>query len=143
MGVFATRSPFRPNPVGLSCVKLLKVEADERQGIVLYVSGADLMNGTEIFDIKPYLPYCDSKADAKNGFALATSEGRLMVKCEDSLLEKIPQEKRSGLFEVLSQDPRPAYQEDSERVYVMPFSDFEVAFKVSGDTLEIVELKTV
>ncbi|MBQ7757297.1 MAG: tRNA (N6-threonylcarbamoyladenosine(37)-N6)-methyltransferase TrmO [Oscillospiraceae bacterium] len=143
MGVFATRSPFRPNPVGLSCVKLLKVEADERQGIVLYVSGADLMNGTEIFDIKPYLPYCDSKADAKNGFALATSEGRLVVKCEDSLLEKIPQEKRSGLFEVLSQDPRPAYQEDSERVYVMPFSDFEVAFKVSGDTLEIVELKTL
>lgn len=143
MGVFATRSPFRPNPIGLSCVKLLKVEEDEKLGIVLYVSGADLMNGTEIFDIKPYLSYCDSKPDATNGFALATSEGELVVKCEEALLEKIPQEKRSGLFEALSQDPRPAYQEDSERVYVMPFSDFEVSFKVFEDILEITEVKII
>ena len=141
MGVFATRSPFRPNPLGLSCVRLLKVENDSKLGVVLYVSGADLMNGTEIFDIKPYLPYCDSKPDATNGFALSVPEGKLSVSCEKSLLELIPEEKRDGLFQVLSQDPRPAYQNDSERVYVVPFSDFEISFVVKGEVLEIVGVK--
>lgn len=141
MGVFATRSPFRPNPLGLSCVRLLKVENDSKLGVVLYVSGADLMNGTEIFDIKPYLPYCDSKPDATNGFALSVPEGKLSVSCEKSLLELIPEEKRDGLFQVLSQDPRPAYQNDSERVYVVPFSDFEISFVVRGEVLEIVGVK--
>ncbi|MBE6837197.1 MAG: tRNA (N6-threonylcarbamoyladenosine(37)-N6)-methyltransferase TrmO [Ruminococcus sp.] len=142
MGVFATRSPFRPNPIGLSCVKLLKVEKDEKLGVVLYVSGADLMDGTEIFDVKPYLPYCDSKPDATNGFALAEPEGKLTVKYEEKLLEIIPEDKREGLLEILSQDPRPAYQQDGERVYVMPFSEFEIAFKVRENELKIVNVKS-
>lgn len=141
MGVFATRSPFRPNPLGLSCVKLERVINDQKLGVVLEVSGADLMNGTPIFDVKPYLAYCDAVVDAENGFALAKTEGRLTVNCEEKLLEAIPKEKREGLIEILSHDPRPAYQEDSDRVYVMPFADYEVSFKVCGDLLEIVEIK--
>lgn len=143
MGVFATRSPFRPNHLGLSCVKLERVIKDEKLGVVLEVSGADLMNGTPIFDVKPYLPYCDAVVDAKNGFALAETEGSLTVTDEKKHLEIIKEEKREGLLEILSHDPRPAYQEDSNRVYVMPFAEFEVSFIVSGDVLEITEVKKI
>lgn len=135
VGVFATRSPFRPNPVGLSSVKLEKFEIDGVLGPVLYVSGADLMNGTPIFDVKPYLGYVDVHEDAVDGFALNQKEGVLQVSVPEELLEKIPLEKRDGLLEVLSQDPRPQYQNDPERVYKMRFAEFEVWFRVEEDAL--------
>jgi len=135
VGVFATRSPFRPNPVGLSSVKLERLEIDEKLGPVLYVSGADLMNGTPIFDIKPYLGYVDVHEDAVDGFALNQKEGVLKVSVPEELLTKLPVEKREGLFEVLSQDPRPQYQNDAERVYKMRFAEFEVWFRVEEDVL--------
>lgn len=141
MGVFATRSPFRPNPIGLSCVKLEKVVCDPDLGTILIVSGADIMNGTEIFDIKPYLEYCDSKPDAKNGFALAQMNGTLEVVFENNTLSEIEEEKRDGLVQILSQDPRPAYQNDPDRVYVMPYGKREIAFRVEGDVLTVVEIK--
>ncbi len=135
VGVFATRSPFRPNPVGLSSVKLEKFEIDAVLGPVLYVSGADLMNGTPIFDVKPYLGYVDAHEDAVDGFALNQREGILKVSVAEELLKTIPVEKREGLLEVLSQDPRPQYQNDSERVYKMRFAEFEVWFRVEEDEL--------
>lgn len=135
VGVFATRSPFRPNPVGLSSVKLEKFEIDAVLGPVLYVSGADLMNGTPIFDVKPYLGYVDAHGDAVDGFALNQREGILKVSVAEELLKTIPVEKREGLLEVLSQDPRPQYQNDSERVYKMRFAEFEVWFRVEEDEL--------
>ena len=135
VGVFATRSPFRPNPVGLSSVKLERFEMDAVFGPVLYVSGADLMNGTPIFDVKPYLGYVDAHEDAVDGFALNQKEGVLKVSVAEELLAQIPAEKRDGLLEVLAQDPRPQYQNDPERVYKMRFSEFEVWFKVDGDAL--------
>lgn len=137
VGVFATRSPFRPNPVGLSSVKLERFEIDAVLGPVLYVSGADLMNGTPIFDVKPYLGYVDAHEDAVDGFALNQREGVLKVSVPEELLEKIPPEKREGLLEVLSQDPRPQYQNDPERVYKMRFGEFEVWFKVEEDVLGV------
>ena len=137
VGVFATRSPFRPNPVGLSSVKLERFEIDAVLGPVLYVSGADLMNGTPIFDVKPYLGYVDAHEDAVDGFALNQREGVLKVSMPEELLEKIPPEKREGLLEVLSQDPRPQYQNDPERVYKMRFGEFEVWFRVDEDVLGV------
>lgn len=139
VGVFATRSPFRPNPVGLSSVKLERFEIDAVLGPVLYVSGADLMNGTPIFDVKPYLGYVDAHEDALDGFALNQREGVLKVSVPEELLEKIPPEKREGLLEVLSQDPRPQYQNDPERVYKMRFGEFEVWFRVEEEELGVVE----
>ena len=137
VGVFATRSPFRPNPVGLSSVKLERFEIDAVLGPVLYVSGADLMNGTPIFDVKPYLGYVDAHEDAVDGFALNQREGVLKVSVPEELLEKIPPEKREGLLEVLSQDPRPQYQNDPDRVYKMRFGEFEVWFKVEENMLVV------
>ena len=141
VGVFATRSPFRPNPVGLSSVKLEKFEVDAKLGPVLYVSGADLMNGTPIFDVKPYLGYVDVHEDAADGFALNQKEGVLQVSFAEELLEQISVEKREGLLEILAQDPRPQYQNDPERVYKMRFAEFEVWFQVDGDTLYVVECR--
>lgn len=141
VGVFATRSPFRPNPVGLSSVKLEKFEVDAKLGPVLYVSGADLMNGTPIFDVKPYLGYVDVHEDAEDGFALNQKEGVLKVSVAEELLERIPFEKREGLLEVLSQDPRPQYQNDPERVYKMRFGALEVWFCVKEEELFVVECK--
>lgn len=140
MGVFATRSPFRPNPVGMSCVKLERVVSDENQGLVLEVTGADIMNGTPIFDIKPYLPYCDSVCDAKNGFALSKTTGNLEVVFQKKQIAKIPKEKREGLIAILSQDPRPAYKDEAERIYVMPFSDMEISFRVCENTLTVTDV---
>ncbi len=133
MGVFATRSPFRPNPLGLSVVRLERVEV----GKALYVSGADLMNGTPIFDIKPYLPYVDSKPEASDGFALNTSEPILDVIFPEELLLLVPPEKRTVLKAVLAQDPRPQYQSDSSRVYTMSFSGLDISFNVAGKTLTV------
>lgn len=135
-GVFATRSPFRPNLLGLSVVKLASVD-----GFTITVTGADLMNGTPIYDIKPYLPYADSVPDASNGWSLAEREGRLAVEFPEELLEKIPEDKRQGLIETLSQDPRPQYQSAPERLYTMAFGDWQVSFRVDGEKLLVTEIR--
>jgi len=137
VGVFATRSPFRPNSMGMSSVKLEKFEIDKTLGPVLYVSGADLLDGTPIFDIKPYLAYVDSHPEAKDGFALNQKEGTLVVEFSEELLAEVPVEKRQGLMELLSQDPRPQYQNDPERVYKLRFGAQEVWFKVEDGTLKV------
>ena len=141
MGVFATRSPFRPNPIGLSCVRLERIELDTPQGPVIHVAGADLLDNTPIYDIKPYLPYVDSHPDALNGFALAQSGGVLEVEFPEQLLAEIPAEKRESLIAVLQQDPRPQYQNDSERVYMMDFGSHEIHFKVNGSLLTVTDVK--
>ncbi len=140
MGVFATRSPFRPNPIGLSCVKLLSIDETEDCGTVLTVAGADLLDGTPIFDIKPYLPYTDSHPDALSGFALQEKEGSLTVDFPEHLLNLIPQEKRKALFALLKKDPRPGYQSD-ERPYGMMYAGFNVRFTVKENTLYVFEVE--
>lgn len=141
MGVFATRSPFRPNPIGLSCVKLEGIELNTPEGPVLHLSGADLMDGTPIFDIKPYLPYVDCRPDASNGFALAQQKGVLSVRFPGELLEMVPESRRKALTEVLAQDPRPQYISDPTRVYTMSFAGLEISFTVDGDTLSVTEIR--
>lgn len=141
MGVFATRSPFRPNSIGLSSVKLLKIDFDCPEAPVLYVSGADMLNGTPIFDIKPYLPYTDSHPEASGGFALQQKEGVLEVDFPTKLLEKVRPELRNGLIEVLAQDPRPQYQNSPERVYTFDFAEYSVSFTVRDNTLYVSEIK--
>ncbi len=141
MGVFATRSPFRPNPVGLSCVRLERVELNTPDGPVLHLSGADLMDGTPIFDIKPYLPYVDCKPEASNGFALAQQEGVLSVDIPEDIAAEFPAEKLPALKAVLAQDPRPQYISDPEREYTMSFAGFEVSFTVDGDRLSVTAVR--
>ena len=137
MGVFATRSPFRPNPVGLSAVQLEEVVLHGADAPYLVVSGADLMNGTPIYDIKPYLPHIDSHPDARGGFAVPAAEHRLEVVFPEQSLEKVPEQLRDGLIEVLAQDPRPSYQHDPERIYGFGFARLEVKFTVDGDVLTV------
>ena len=137
MGVFATRSPFRPNPVGLSAVQLEEGVLHGADAPYLVVSGADLMNGTPIYDIKPYLPHIDSHPDARGGFAVPAAEHRLKVVFPEQWLEKVPEQLRDGLTEVLAQDPRPSYQHDPERVYGFGFARLEVKFTVDGDVLTV------
>ncbi len=139
MGVFATRSPFRPNPLGLTVVKLLAVE-DSPEGQVLVVSGADMMDGTPIYDIKPYLPYVDSVPEAVGGFTEETAEYRLTVDCPEELLARVPKEMQETLLGVLAQDPRPAYQHDENRVYGLPFGGMDVKFTVKDSVLRVVEI---
>ncbi len=139
VGVFASRSPFRPNRIGISCVKLIKTDFSYKRNI-LYVTGADLMDGTPIIDIKPYLPYTDSRPDATNGFALDDINGKLEIKCSDELLMKIPFDMVDGLFETLKHDPRPSYQNDSEKIYGMSYGEFQVKFKVKENELTIVDI---
>ena len=141
MGVFATRSPFRPNPVGLSCVRLERVELNTPDGPVLHLSGADLMDGTPIFDIKPYLPYVDCKPEASNGFALAQQEGVLSVDIPEDIAAGFPAEKLPALKAVLAQDPRPQYISDPEREYTMSFAGFEVSFTVDGNSLSVTAVR--
>jgi tRNA-Thr(GGU) m(6)t(6)A37 methyltransferase TsaA len=141
-GVFATRSPFRPNPIGLSSVRLEKVDLDPKLGPVLYVSGVDLMDGTPIYDIKPYITYTDSHPDAVSGFASTPAEYLLEVDFPDNLLQKVPEIQRESLIEVLAHDPRPQYQDDPERVYGMAFSGMEVKFKVEGIQLTVLEVRS-
>ena len=136
MGVFATRSPFRPNPLGLSVVRLEETKQTENEGTVLIVSGVDLLNGTPIFDIKPYLPFADSVEGAFGGYAEEFKEYRLEVNFKAELLEEIPLEKRAALIECLAEDPRPSYQDDG-RTYKMRFAGFDIAFNVKGDTLTV------
>ncbi len=139
VGVFASRSPFRPNRIGISCVKLIKVDYDYKK-ITLYVTGADLMDGTPIIDIKPYLPYTDSRPEASNGFALDDTIGKLEIKCNEKLLSKIPIDIVDGLFETLKHDPRPSYQDDSERVYGMSYGNLQIKFCVKNDILTIIDI---
>ena len=140
MGVFATRSPFRPNPIGLSCVKLEGVDYDAPDGPALLVRGADLLDGTPILDVKPYVPLADCRPDAKGSFSDDHREDRLSVDIPPALLEKVSQDLRLALLGVLSQDPRPSYQKDPERVYGMAFAGMEIKFTVDGDTLHVIEI---
>ena len=141
-GVFATRSPFRPNPIGLSSVRLEKVEIDPKLGPVLHVSGADLMDGTPIYDIKPYIAYTDSHPDAVSGFASTPAEYLLEVDFPESLLHQVPEAQRESLIEVLAHDPRPQYQDDPKRVYGMAFGEMEVKFMVEGIQLTVLEVRS-
>ena len=140
MGVFATRSPFRPNPLGLSCVRLREIRRDRALGPVLIVAGADLLDGTPIYDVKPYLPYADCRPDAVGGFAARPKEADLTVECPPALLDRVPADKRSALLAVLAQDPRPQYQDDPDRVYGMAFAGLEVKFQVAGERLTVTEI---
>ncbi len=141
MGVFATRSPFRPNNLGLSCVRLEGVEHTAQYGAVLHVSGADLMDGTPIFDIKPYLPYADAHPNALSGFADQAGDFLLNVHFPQELLARLPEEKREAAVGVLSHDPRPSYQRDPERVYGLSFGGYNLRFTVREDTLTVTDVQ--
>ena len=140
MGVFATRSPFRPNNLGLSCVRLIGIEQTPNQGTVVHVAGADLMDGTPIFDIKPYVPYSDCHPDASGGFTDTAGEFLLQVDFPPELLAKLPENKREATIGVLSHDPRPSYQRDPDRVYGLPFAGFDIRFTVRGDVLQVCDV---
>lgn len=140
MGVFATRSPFRPNPIGLSSVQLLGVEMTEKYGCVLHVAGADLMDGTPIYDIKPYIPYCDCHPNATGGFTDTASEFLLKVDFPTPLLNLLPPEKHTAAIEVLSHDPRPSYQRKPDRIYGVSFAGFDIRFTVQDAALTVVEV---
>ena len=140
MGVFATRSPFRPNNLGLSSVKLLGVEHTTEYGTVLHVAGADLMDGTPIFDIKPYIPYGDAHPDATGGFTDQAKDFILGVQFPQHLLDKIPPDKQAAAIGVLTHDPRPSYQKQADRVYGLNFAGFDIRFQVIDDTLTVLEV---
>ena len=143
LGVFATRSPFRPNSLGLSSVKLLGVEKTEKYGVVLHVGGADLMDGTPIFDIKPYIPYGDSHPDATGGFTDTADDFLLKVNFPEELLKLLPEDKRGAAVGVLSHDPRPSYQRKPGRVYGLTFAGFDIRFAVEDNALTVTEVNKV
>ena len=140
MGVFATRSPFRPNSIGLSCVKLIGLEQTADTGTVIHVAGADLMDGTPILDIKPYIPYCDAHPDALGGFTTNASDYLLTVEFPPALLQQFPEDKHTAVLEILSHDPRPSYQADSDRVYGLSFAGFDIRFTVENNVLYVKEV---
>ncbi len=140
MGVFATRSPYRPNALGLSCVELVRLERDEKLGPVLIVAGADMMDGTPVYDVKPYLPFTDCRPQASGGFAGDVPDRALKVDFPPALLARIPPDRRDALIGLLAQDPRPAYIDDSSRRYGFNYLNLDVRFTVSGDTLTVVEI---
>ena len=141
MGVFATRSPFRPNNLGLSSVKFLGLEETEEFGTVIHVGGADLMDGTPIFDIKPYIPYGDCHPDATGGFTDHAGEFLLNVDFPEELLHILPESKREAAVGVLSHDPRPSYQKDPQRIYGLTFGGYDIRFRVEGEVLTVIEVK--
>ena len=141
MGVFATRSPFRPNNLGLSCVKFDRVENDPKLGPVIYVRGADLMDGTPIYDIKPYVAYADAHPEARSGFVDNTEWQPLQVELPEALAAKLPADQIEPLKSTLAQDPRPRYHDDPNRIYGMPFLNLDVRFKVAANVLTVVEIK--
>ena len=141
MGVFATRSPFRPNAIGLSCVRLIGTEQTADRGTVIYVAGADLMDGTPILDIKPYIPYCDSHPEALGGFTTNAGDFLLKVDFPAELLALLPEDKREAALEVLSHDPRPSYQADPDRVYGLSFAGSDIRFTVENETLYVKEVQ--
>jgi tRNA-Thr(GGU) m(6)t(6)A37 methyltransferase TsaA len=140
MGVFATRSPFRPNAIGLSSVKIVAIETTAQYGTVIHVAGADLMDGTPILDIKPYIPYTDCHDDASGGFTERAGDFILKVQFPDCLLVKVPEEKRQALIDVLSHDPRPSYQSDSDRVYGLNFAGRDIRFSIKDSVLTVLEV---
>ena len=140
IGVFATRSPFRPNNIGLSCIKLVGLEQTKEHGTVIHVSGADLMDGTPILDIKPYIPYSDAHPDALGGFTSTADDFILDVDFPSELLEKLPADKRAAAIDVLSHDPRPSYHNDADRIYGFPFAGFDIRFTVNGKALCVKEV---
>jgi tRNA-Thr(GGU) m(6)t(6)A37 methyltransferase TsaA len=141
VGVFATRSPFRPNPIGLSCVRLDHIEFGE-QGPVLYVDGADLLDGTPIYDIKPYLPHIDSHPEAMGGFTALTREYAVEVEIPEKWMEQIPEQQRQAITGILAQDPRPGYQEDKNRIYGMKYADLEIKFRAEEGKIIVCEVCT-
>ena len=143
MGVFATRSPFRPNPIGLSAVRIVGIDLHTPEGPVITVAGADLMDGTPIFDLKPYIAYADSHPDAKGGFIEGLTDRSVQVVCDEAHLSPLPDETRQSLLAVLAHDPRPTYQNDPSRVYGMEFGGFNVRFTVAEGVLTVVEIATV
>ncbi len=140
LGVFATRSPFRPNPLGLSSVRFIGLEDTKEYGTVIHVAGADLMDGTPILDIKPYIPYCDIHSDASGGFTENADDFILDVSIPDCLLEQIPETKRAALLGILSHDPRPSYQKDAKREYGVSFAGFNIRFIVENKMLTVVSV---
>ncbi len=141
MGVFATRSPFRPNPIGLSCVRLERIEYTKEYGAILHVCGADLMNDTPIYDIKPYLPYADCRVEATGGFTDNLVVNRLKVEIPEELFTKVSAEKIEALVKLLEQDPRPSYQADVSRVYGFGFADYEIKFQVKDNILTVISVE--
>ena len=141
IGVFATRSPFRPNAIGLSSVKIEKIDLDGENAPVIHVSGADLMDGTPIFDIKPYLAYTDAHPDAVGGFTENVADRRLKVEFDGELTNTVPDEIKTALTDLLAEDPRPSYQNDSQRVYGLSFSGYEIGFTVDKKTLKVIKLE--
>lgn len=141
MGVFATRSPFRPNPIGLSCVKIEKIEIDADLGPVISVLSADLMDGTPIYDIKPYIPYADCIPNAVGGFADNVKEYRLNVNMPSDICGDIDEKFKSALYEILANDPRPSYQNEPERIYSFEFGGYKIRFKTDEKNLTLTELK--
>ncbi|MBQ7049995.1 MAG: tRNA (N6-threonylcarbamoyladenosine(37)-N6)-methyltransferase TrmO [Firmicutes bacterium] len=140
MGVFATRSPYRPNPIGLSCVKLETIDFTAENGPVIIVSGADLLDGTPIYDIKPYLPFADSRPDAIGGFADTVKGDQLQVQCSEEIMLQIPKQHRQAVIDILAQDPRPHYQQDPTRIYGMEYANMEIKFRVEDTTLVVCEI---
>lgn len=143
MGVFATRSPFRPNDIGLSCVRLEKIELNDDLGPVLYVAGVDLLNGTPIYDIKPYIPYTDCHPEAREGFVRETKDYALQVTFPEDLLQIFPEEKRKAIIEVLKQDPRPGYDTDEGRIYGMEFAGYNVRFQVQSQCAIVKDVRKI
>lgn len=139
MGVFSTRSPFRPNNIGLSCVKLDRIEY-ENDGPVLYISGIDMMNGTPVIDIKPYVPVVDCRPDATDGFTKYTKDYAIDVEFSDELLAKLPENKREGALQMLSQDPRPAYIDDKKRIFGVTYAGYDIRFTVNGNLLTVCDV---
>ena len=140
MGVFATRSPFRPNPVGLSCVRLVELRFDEARGPVLVVAGVDLMDGTPIYDVKPYLPYVDAHPEARGGFGNRVKDHALEAVFPEELLARLPEEKRAGALAFLRQDPRPAVHKDPKRVYKIAYAGYDIHFTVENELLAVVDV---
>ena len=140
MGVFATRSPFRPNNLGLSSVRLIGIEQTPTQGTVVHVAGADLMDGTPIFDIKPYVPYSDCHSEASGGFTDTAGEFLLKVDFPENLLSLLPENKREATIGVLTHDPRPSYQRDPDRIYGLPFAGYDIRFTVRGNVLQVCDV---
>lgn len=141
LGVFATRSPFRPNPIGLSCVKIKGIEQSEKHGLVINISGADLMDGTPVYDIKPYLPHSDCVPEAVGGFSDEVKNYCLKVEIPDQIKERLDGQFIETLTEILAHDPRPSYHHDPERIYGFPYEGYEIKFKVKDDVLTVVEVQ--
>ena len=143
VGVFASRSPFRPNNLGLSCVELISVEYEKENGYVLNVGGADLLDGTPIYDIKPYLPFSDLIPEARGGYADGEAGHKLDVVLEEKILKKIEEEKRQPIIDCLADDPRPSYQDDENRIYKMTFAKYNIEFAVDGNVLTVIEVSVI